>query len=70
MLWLFKFVLQDANGSMGFTANGIQNTPMTLLQGHTIVKITSGGDHLVCLTDAGEIYTCGKEACQNTTVFI
>lgn len=50
---------RDANGSMGFTANGIQNTPMLLLEGHTVVKITSGGDHLVCLTDAGEIYTCG-----------
>lgn len=45
---------------MGFTVNGIQNTPMTLLEGHTVVKITSGGDHLVCLTDAGEIFTCGK----------
>ncbi|XP_060594377.1 regulator of chromosome condensation-like isoform X1 [Ruditapes philippinarum] len=50
---------RDASGSMGFTTNGIQNTPMHLLEGETIVKITSGGDHLVCLSDVGEIFTCG-----------
>ncbi|XP_053395077.1 regulator of chromosome condensation-like isoform X2 [Mercenaria mercenaria] len=50
---------RDASGSMGFTTNGIQNTPMTMIEGETIVKITSGGDHLVCLSDVGEIFTCG-----------
>lgn len=45
---------------MGLTTNGIQNTPMEMLEGETIVKIISGGDHLVCLSDVGEIFTCGK----------
>ena len=32
---------------------------MQILKDHVTVKIASGGDHLVALTDFGEIYTLG-----------
>lgn len=54
------FGFQDANGSMGLTTEGIQNRPVQVLQNQQVIKIASGGDHLVCLTNNGEIYTCGK----------
>lgn len=31
-----------------------------MLPGETVIKIASGGDHLLCLTEKGEIYSCGK----------
>ena len=51
---------QDANGSMGFTKEGIQTKPVAIIENHVIVQIASGSDHLVCLTDKGEIITLGK----------
>lgn len=50
---------RDANGSMGLTMKGIENHPTLLPVEETVVKITSGGDHLVCLSTQGNIYTCG-----------
>lgn len=50
---------RDANGSMGLTTAGIQTKPVCLLAGENIVKISSGGDHLVCLSEKGDIFTCG-----------
>ncbi|XP_060077678.1 regulator of chromosome condensation-like [Ylistrum balloti] len=50
---------RDSNGSIGLTLSGIQKVPVEVLHNETIVKVTSGGDHLVCLTDKGEIYTWG-----------
>lgn len=44
---------------MGLTARGISTEPLEMLPGETVVKIASGGDHLVCLTDKGEIFTGG-----------
>ena len=51
---------QDANGSMGFTKAGFQTTPVPILTDQVIVKIASGNDHLVCLSDKGEIWSMGK----------
>ena len=50
---------RDANGSIGLTEAGIEKTPVQILHNHTIVKIVSGGDHLVCLTEQGDVYTAG-----------
>ena len=30
-----------------------------MLEGVVVTKITSGGDHLVALSDAGEVFTVG-----------
>ena len=45
---------------MGFTKEGIQTKPVAIIENHVIVQIASGSDHLVCLTDKGEIITLGK----------
>ncbi|XP_052100621.1 regulator of chromosome condensation-like [Mytilus californianus] len=50
---------RDANGSMGLTSGGIRKEPLEMCPGETVVKIVSGGDHLVCLTNKGEIFTGG-----------
>ncbi|XP_076086369.1 regulator of chromosome condensation-like [Mytilus galloprovincialis] len=50
---------RDANGSMGLTSGGISKDPLEMCPGETVVKIVSGGDHLVCLTNKGEIFTGG-----------
>jgi len=44
---------------MGLTVDGIQNKPIQILESEVVIKIASGGDHLVCLTNNGELYTCG-----------
>ncbi|XP_062607370.1 regulator of chromosome condensation-like [Saccostrea cucullata] len=50
---------RDANGKIGLTPEGIMEKPIEMLPGETVVKIASGGDHLLCLTEKGEIYSCG-----------
>ncbi|KAL3868081.1 hypothetical protein ACJMK2_040918 [Sinanodonta woodiana] len=50
---------RDANGSIGLTMKGPQHKPVELLPDEVTVKISSGGDHLACLTDKGDIYTLG-----------
>ncbi|XP_005105535.1 regulator of chromosome condensation isoform X2 [Aplysia californica] len=50
---------RDANGSIGLTSNGIEKTPVELIQEEVIIKIASGSDHLACLTDRGELLTLG-----------
>ncbi|XP_059172276.1 regulator of chromosome condensation-like [Physella acuta] len=50
---------RDANGSMGLTTNGIEKTPFELIQEEVIVKMVSGSDHLVCLTDRGDLLSLG-----------
>lgn len=51
---------RDANGSMGFTKDGsFLTTPVPVLTDQVIVKIESGNDHLVCLSNKGEIWTLG-----------
>uniref|UniRef100_A0A2C9JH32 RCC1-like domain-containing protein n=2 Tax=Biomphalaria glabrata TaxID=6526 RepID=A0A2C9JH32_BIOGL len=50
---------RDANGKMGLTTNGIEKTPIELIQEDVVIKMASGSDHLACLTDKGEIFTLG-----------
>ncbi len=52
--------MQDANGKIGLTAPGNQSeTPVAILTNHVVCKIESGGDHLVALTESGDVYTAG-----------
>ncbi|XP_055956186.1 regulator of chromosome condensation [Patella vulgata] len=50
---------RDANGSIGLTKSGIEKNPSPLLANEVVVKISSGVDHLTCLTDKGDLYTLG-----------
>ncbi|PSN52909.1 Regulator of chromosome condensation [Blattella germanica] len=50
---------RDSSGTMGLTSNGVEKKPVEMLPGITKVKIASGADHLVMLTDDGQLYTCG-----------
>ncbi|XP_048256048.1 regulator of chromosome condensation-like [Haliotis rufescens] len=50
---------RDASGSMGLSSAGISKVPLMVLPDETVVKISSGSDHLVCLTTQGEVYTLG-----------
>ena len=46
---------------MGFLEEGtIQKLPRQILEETPVVKICSGNSHLVLLTQAGHIYTCGN----------
>lgn len=51
---------RDSHGSMGLTINGNERLPFEILPFETVVKIASGADHLVMLTNQGYIYTCGN----------
>lgn len=44
---------------MGLTPRGNEALPVEILPGVKVVKIASGADHLVLLTDKGHVYTCG-----------
>lgn len=44
---------------MGLTIEGNKRLPYQLLSSEIISKIASGADHIVLLTNHGEIYTCG-----------
>ncbi|RUS71973.1 hypothetical protein EGW08_020266 [Elysia chlorotica] len=50
---------RDANGSIGLTNRGIEKLPIELIQEEVVIKVVSGGDHLVCLTDRGELLSLG-----------
>ncbi|KAF5299713.1 hypothetical protein FQA39_LY11508 [Lamprigera yunnana] len=50
---------RDSHGNMGLTPNGNEKLPYEVFPNHVVIKIASGADHLVCLTDQGNIYTCG-----------
>lgn len=44
---------------MGLTRRGIENKPVQVFPDAVVVKIASGSDHIVCLTEHGEIFTFG-----------
>lgn len=44
---------------MGLTMNGNEKLPYEILPNVTIIKISSGADHLAMLTNDGKIYTSG-----------
>ncbi|CAH0545761.1 unnamed protein product [Brassicogethes aeneus] len=50
---------RDSHGSMGLTLNGNEKMPYEILSNVHVVKIASGADHIVFLTNSGEVYTCG-----------
>ncbi|CAG9761411.1 unnamed protein product [Ceutorhynchus assimilis] len=50
---------RDSHGSMGLSVNGSERLPIEMMKDKKIVKIASGGDHLVFLTNTGEVWTCG-----------
>lgn len=50
---------RDSKGQMGLTSSGRQDTPLQILSDTRIVKIASGDDHFVCLSEEGLLYTCG-----------
>ncbi|GBM50060.1 Regulator of chromosome condensation [Araneus ventricosus] len=51
---------RSGDGPMGLTADGVkQMRPVRILNNIQIVKISSGADHLACLSSDGIVYTCG-----------
>lgn len=44
---------------MGLNSTGSQKLPVPILEDIPMVKIASGADHLVCLSQEGYVYTCG-----------
>ncbi|CAL1282562.1 unnamed protein product [Larinioides sclopetarius] len=51
---------RSGDGPMGLTADGMkQIRPVRILNKIQIVKISSGADHLACLSSDGIVYTCG-----------
>lgn len=51
---------RNSKGAMGLTPSGKKQTaPLRILEDVEIVKISSGAEHLVCLSSDGDVYTCG-----------
>nr|XP_022904627.1 regulator of chromosome condensation-like [Onthophagus taurus] len=50
---------RDSHGSMGLTPTGNEKLPYLIMSEHVIIKIASGSDHIVFLTNHGEVFTCG-----------
>lgn len=50
---------QDSHGNMGLSINGNERLPYQIMTEHKIMKIASGADHIVFLTNLGEVFTCG-----------
>ncbi|KYB28388.1 regulator of chromosome condensation [Tribolium castaneum] len=50
---------RDSHGNMGLTLRGNEKLPYEIIQEVHVIKIASGADHIVFLTNHGEVYTCG-----------
>ncbi|XP_076264668.1 regulator of chromosome condensation 1 isoform X1 [Rhynchophorus ferrugineus] len=50
---------RDSHGNMGMSLKGNERLPYEILKNHHVVKIASGADHIVFLTNHGEVLTCG-----------
>jgi regulator of chromosome condensation len=44
---------------MGLSSEGIERKPIEMLPGTVVVKLASGADHLIMLSENGQLYTCG-----------
>ncbi|XP_044256267.1 regulator of chromosome condensation [Tribolium madens] len=51
---------RDSHGNMGLTLKGNEKLPYEIIQEVHVIKIASGADHIVFLTNHGEVYTCGR----------
>lgn len=50
---------RDSHGNMGLTLEGNKRLPIEVVPGVKFVDIASGADHLVLLTNSGQMYTIG-----------
>lgn len=50
---------RDNCGQIGLTPAGIQAFPHHILPDKKIVKISSGNNHIIFLSDEGKVFTCG-----------
>nr|XP_023017406.1 regulator of chromosome condensation isoform X1 [Leptinotarsa decemlineata]XP_023017407.1 regulator of chromosome condensation isoform X1 [Leptinotarsa decemlineata] len=50
---------RDSHGNMGMTSSGNEKLPYEIIKDNIIIKIASGADHIVFLTNHGDVYTCG-----------
>ncbi|KAG5895448.1 hypothetical protein JTB14_001325 [Gonioctena quinquepunctata] len=50
---------RDSHGNMGMTLSGNEKLPYEIIKDTKIIKIASGADHIVFLTNHGDVYTCG-----------
>ena len=60
ILSVINVVSKDSYGSMGLTSNGKERLPIQMLPLEKVVKIASGDDHLVFLTNTGLVYSIGN----------
>lgn len=51
---------RDSSGAIGLTKDGIQKTPLRILEDQIVTKVSSGSDHIVALTASGEIFSLGN----------
>jgi len=52
---------QDASGPIGIlSGQGKLEKPTQIMKEYFVIKVSSGSDHLVCLTNEGLVYTLGK----------
>ncbi len=54
-----KILFQDGSGVLGLEEKQIAKVPFKFKIEEKVLKISSGADHLVFLTDTGEVYTAG-----------
>lgn len=51
---------RDGNGVLGLEEKKIAKKPFKLKIDEKVIKISSGADHIVCLTEKGDVYTAGN----------
>lgn len=51
---------RDANGSIGLTENGTEKEAVHLACNKRIIKIVSGSDHILALSEDGLVYSTGN----------
>ena len=52
--------MKDGNGVLGLEQKKIAKTPISFKLKDKVVKITAGADHIIFLTENGEVYTAGN----------
>ncbi|RZC39943.1 hypothetical protein BDFB_011951, partial [Asbolus verrucosus] len=49
----------DSHGNMGLTLKGNEKLTYEIIQDFHVIKVASGAERIVFLTNHSEIYTCG-----------